>query len=141
MIIITKGSQRKFSKWSQNWLSPCNSIKLRDLGFCVCKPLGSLNYAPQLHLSYLGLILFPCSPCFLNSPSSSAVTIEGSNIPWIEVWGALLHIWSLEITDGCDISRLLIWQEIFLFYTGFLLKVNNAKKPWLNQEGGSEEPD
>ena len=48
MIIITKGSQRKFSKWSQNWLSPCNSIKLRDLGFCVCKPLGSLNYAPQL---------------------------------------------------------------------------------------------
>ena len=27
--------------------------------------------------------------------------------------GVLIHIWSLEVADGCDISYLLIWQEIF----------------------------
>ena len=28
-----------------------------------------------MHLSYLGPILFPTSPCFLHSPSSSAITV------------------------------------------------------------------
>ena len=29
--------------------------------------------------------------------------------------GALIHVWSPEITDGCDISCPQIWQEIFHF--------------------------
>ena len=29
----------------------------------------------HMHLTYLGPVLFPCSPCFLHSPSSSAITV------------------------------------------------------------------
>ena len=32
----------------------------------------------------------------------------GGNTPWITVWGALIHIWRPEITDGGDVSCLLI---------------------------------
>ena len=32
---------------------------------------------------------------------------------------AFNHIWSPEITDGCGISCLLIWQEIFSFCSSF----------------------
>ena len=32
------------------------------------------------------------------------------------VLGALIHNWRPEITDGGDISCLLIWQEIFSFH-------------------------
>ena len=39
----------------------------------------------------------------------------GGHTPWIAVWGALIHIWRPEITDGGDISGLLIWQEMFSF--------------------------
>ena len=35
-------------------------------------------------------------------------------------WTELIHIWRPEITDGCDISYLLIWQKIFSFRTLFL---------------------
>ena len=38
---------------------------------------------------YLGLILFPCSPCFLHSPSSSAITMGAGSIGWISVLEAL----------------------------------------------------
>ena len=31
-------------------------------------------------------------------------------------FGTLIHIWRPEVTDGCDISCLLIWQEIFSFH-------------------------
>ena len=43
----------------------------------------------HMHLNYLGSILFPCSPCFLHSPSSSAVTVGDGSILWITVLGAL----------------------------------------------------
>ena len=33
--------------------------------------------------------------------SSSAITVV--SIRWIEVWGALIHIWRTKIADGCDI--------------------------------------
>ena len=78
-----------------------------------CKPLGSLNsflsYAPHS----LGLILFPY---FWQSPSSKAITLgrgAGSSFCWIAVLVALIHIWKPGITDSCDISCLLIRQEIF----------------------------
>ena len=57
------------------------------------------------------------SPCFLHSPSSSAITLGGGRICWIAVMGALLHIWRPEIAGGCDISCWLIWQEIFSFHS------------------------
>ena len=37
----------------------------------------------------------------------------GGSIPRIKVLGALTYIWRPEIIDGCDISCLLIWQEMF----------------------------
>ena len=40
----------------------------------------------------------------------------GGRVFWITVLGALIHIWRPEITDGGDISGLLIWQEIFPFH-------------------------
>ena len=56
--------------------------------------------------------------CFLYSPSFSAITLEGGRISWIAVLGALNHIWRPEVTDGCDISCLLTWQEISSFNMG-----------------------
>ena len=53
---------------------------------------------------------------FLHSPSSSEITMGSGSIPRIPVLGALIHIWRPEIADGCDISCLLIWQEIFSFH-------------------------
>ena len=90
-----------------------------------CKPLGSLNsflsYAPQLSGDHPS----PCSPCFLHSPSSSAISVGGGgSTPWTAVWGALIHIWRPEITDGCDIFCLLIWQDTFSFHTCILLSTH-----------------
>ena len=50
--------------------------------------------------------------CFPPAPQQS---------PWgwqhpLDALGALIHNWRPEITDGCDISCLLIWQEIFSFH-------------------------
>ena len=64
----------------------------------------------HMHLSSLEPILFPCAPCFLHSPSSSAITMEGGSICCIPIWGTLIHIWRPEIADDCDISCWLIWQ-------------------------------
>lgn len=46
------------------------------------------------------------------SLSSSATTVGNGGIFWIAIVGVLIHIWSPEISDGCDISYLLIWHEI-----------------------------
>ena len=70
-------------------------------------------YAP--HVS--GSVLFPSSPYFLHFPSPSAITVVPGSIRWIAVLGGLIHIWRPEITDVCDISHLLIWQEIFSFHS------------------------
>ena len=84
-----------------------------------CKPLGLSNSFLHVNLSYLEPTLFACSPkgvadaCFLRSPISSAITMRGAGICWITVLGDLIHIRRPEITDGCDISCLLLWQEIF----------------------------
>ena len=74
--------------------------------------MGSLNplfsYAPQLSgASPLSLFTL-----LLASPSSSAITVRGSSIHWIAVWGAFIHIWRPEIADGYDLSCLLKWQEV-----------------------------
>ena len=51
-----------------------------------------------------------CIPLALQQ---SLWTVGGDSILCIMVLGALIHIWKPEIADGCDISCLLIWQEIF----------------------------
>ena len=95
-------------------------IKLRNLAFFSVWEDASLwahwINSFHMHLSYLGPILFSCWPCFLHSPSSSAINMRGGSIPWITVLGILIHIWRPEITDDCDISYLFIWQEKFSFY-------------------------
>ena len=49
-------------------------------------------------------------------PQLFSYTMEGGSIPRIKDLGALINIWRPEITDDCDISCLLIWQEIFSFH-------------------------
>ena len=77
------------------------------------------EFTPFLCTLAIGIILFPCSPCFLHSPSSP--TLGGDSIPWVPVLVALIHIWRPGITDGCDISCLLIWQDIFSSHTYYLI--------------------
>ena len=77
---------------------------------------GRPAFIPFLCTQVSGPILFPTSPCFLHSPSSPAITVRGGSVLWIAVWGALIHIWRPEIAEGCDISYLLIWQEMFSFH-------------------------
>ena len=50
-------------------------------------------------------------------PPRPAVTLGGGggSICWMAVSGALIRIWRPEIADGCDISYLLIGQEVFSF--------------------------
>ena len=45
------------------------------------------------------------------------------SICWITVLGTLIYIWRPEIIDGCDISCLLIWQEMFSFHQPCLEKM------------------
>ena len=42
------------------------------------------------------------------------------------------NIWRPEIADGCDISCLLIWQEIFSFYSCYLLLPGTFLTQWWN---------
>jgi len=72
-----------------------------------------------MQLSYLGPILAPlkewqmaasCFPQLLSNHHGGVAASPGS------VLGALIHNWRPEIIDVCDISCLLIWQEIFLFH-------------------------
>ena len=122
-----RGSQPiyKFATKGEAVWTSRSGTKLRKLAFCYWEDASLWSHwihSFHMKLSYLGPTLFPCSPqgatdgCFLHSPSSSAITMGSGSIPWITVLGALTHIWRPEIIDGCDISCLLIWQEIFSFH-------------------------
>ena len=75
-----------------------------------CKPLGSLtsflSYATQLSRP----VLFHCSPWFLHSPRSSAISVGAGGISWVAVMRALIHIWRPEIADD--------WHFLFLDMAG-----------------------
>ena len=106
------------SKGSRQSEHQRSGVNLRNLAYCVWEDASLWIHSFRMHLSYLRFILFPFSPCFLHSPSSSAITIGvGGSSLWITVLGALIHIWRPEIANGCDISWWLIWQEIFSFHT------------------------
>ena len=121
--LYTSLQQREQAVWTAKIRYQVKEFSILCMG--RWKPLDSLRslipYAPQLSGTN-------CSPCFLQSPSSSAII----SIRWIAVWGALIHIWRPEIADGYDISCLLIWQEIFSFH-----KVKNTCPPkaWRNALG------
>ena len=94
-----------------------SGIRLRNLAFYMgrCKPLGSLNsflsYACQLSGAN-PVSLFTLSLKFLQLLSNH----EGRQQHLLDhSLGVLIHIWRPGIADGCDISYLLIWQEIFHF--------------------------
>ena len=94
-------------------------IKLRNLAVYVLEDVSLLAHCIHsfhMHLNYLGSILFPCSPCFLHSPSFSAITMGvwqhsldfnlGSSHPHLEA----RNCW------WCHISCLLILQKTFSFH-------------------------
>ena len=98
--------------------------KFRILCMGRCKPLGSLSFflwicalavwgpnPVSLFTVRIGRWLLLVFSQLLSNPS------RGGSILWITVLGALIHIRKPEITDGCDISCLLIWQEIFSFHS------------------------
>ena len=101
-----------------------SAIRLRSLAFYVWEGASLWAhwvYSFHMHLRYLAganpvPLLTLRSGRWLHSPSSSAITVEGGSIHWISVLGALIHIWRPDVTDGCDISCLLIWQEILSFH-------------------------
>ena len=101
-----------------------SDIKLRNLVFYVWEDARLWTHwihSSHIHPNSLGSVPFTCSFCFLHPPSSSAITMEGGGIHWIAVLGALIHIWRPEINDGCDITCLSTWQEIFSFHIGYFL--------------------
>ena len=55
----------------------------------------------------------------IKQQSSSAITTGVGSICWIAALGALIHVWRPEMVAGCDISWLLVWQEIFSLSMGF----------------------
>ena len=89
-----------------------SGIKLRNLAFSAWEDAILI---PFICTSAIGPILSHSS-CFLHSPSSWAKWCWNPTHTVGSVWGALIHIWRPEITDGCDISCLLIWQEMFSFH-------------------------
>ena len=100
------------------------------------KPLYSLNsflsYAHQLSganpVSLFTLLLAFCqllSNWGGGTRGGGPTTSTGSHRSQL-VLGALIHLWRPEIADGCFISCLLIWQEIFSFHS--MLLINRKKK-------------
>ena len=97
---------------------------------------GLTQFIPFLCTSAIwGHSGFLVLPCFLNSPSPSAITEGAGSILWITVWGALIHIWRPEITEGCDISYLLIQQEAF--FTGSIPSLGRSHMSWGNLSPGT----
>ena len=96
-----------------------SGIELKNVAYYAWEDASLWAHRIQsfyMHLNYLGPNLFPCSPCFSHSPSFSVITLEGGSTLWITVLGTLTHIWRPEVADGCYISCLIIWQEIFSFH-------------------------
>ena len=88
-----------------------------------CKPLHSrnsfLSYAPQISGAKSCLLVYlkewqMTASCISSAPQQSMVH---GGICWITILGTLIHIWRPGSADGCDISHLLIRQEIFSFHT------------------------
>ena len=99
-----------------------SNIKLKNLAFFVWKDASLWAHwihSFHMHLSYLGpnlVSFFTLSLAFPQLFSYQQLSMGGGGIHWITILGALFHVWRPEITDGCDNSWLLIWQETFSFH-------------------------
>ena len=123
-----------------------SDIKLRNLAFLEKMQASGLpECIPFICTSATwSQILFPWSPwgvadgCFLHSPPPAPQQSprRGDDICWITALGAVVHhkegwapknrwphTWRPEIADGCDISCLLLRQEIASFHTTTMVKV------------------
>ena len=64
--------------------------------------------------------------CIPPAPQQSLSGWGGSgSICWIALLGVIIYFWRPEITDDCDISCLLIWQEIFSFHNCFMKEIHD----------------
>ena len=92
------------SRQSENQRS---GIRLRNLAFCVWEDASFWAHwihSFHMHFSYgvNPILLLLALPQLLSSHHGGGI------IHWITVLGALINIWRPEITDGCDVSYLLI---------------------------------
>ena len=122
---------RKLLQGGRGWVRLCTGLQHRELAVCTSKIRYQVKGSSILYLGGAAsghcLHSFPVTSAIGASPISSPTLLPAppasqqsrgwgsSSTPWITIWGALIHIWGPEITDGGDISCSLIWQEIFSF--------------------------
>ena len=75
----------------------------------------------HMHLSYLGPVLFPHSPCSLHCSISTAITMRRDSILWIAVLGALIPIWGPDILISQSFPMVIssTWEtfhDLFFFF-------------------------
>lgn len=82
---------------------------------------GLIKFIPFICTSATWGLSFFLVPLF-PFPSSSAITVRRWQHHLDSSLGNLIHIWRLETADGCDISYLWKWQEIFSFHSTSYLR-------------------
>ena len=112
-----------------------SGVKLRNVAFCMWEAAGLwARWVHPFHMLLSSPGAHPVSSftLLLALPQLLSSHRGGWQYRWIQVLRALIHIWRPEIPGGCDISCLLIWQEIFSFH-----KVKNTCPPkaWRNALG------
>ena len=131
--------QREQAGWTSK-----SDIKLRSLAFSVWEDASLWTHwihSFHMHLGYLGPNLV--SLFFLRRGKCDKWLLLAfphwgyGSICWIAVLGVPapptpFNIWRPEIADGCDISCLLIWQEMFSFYSCYLLLPGIFLTQWWN---------
>ena len=72
----------------------------------------------HMHLSYLGPVLFPHSPCSLHCSTSTAITMKRDSILWIAVLGAFIHIWGPDILISQSFPMVIssTWETLHDFF-------------------------
>ena len=77
---------------------------------------GITEFIPSIDTSAIwgqSCFLVHLASCITPALQQSPGLAAGSSILWITIWGAFIHIWRPEITDGGNISCSLIWQDAF----------------------------
>ena len=90
----------------------CTSAIGGQILFIVCLLHSVFTVRSGRHGGWL-LLAFP--QAHEQSLCGMAASAGSGSQALCSLLGALIHIWSPEITDGCDISYPRIWQEIFHF--------------------------
>ena len=124
---VKSGYMKICNKGSRHSEYQRSGIKLRDLAFCVWEDASLWARWICMHLSYLGRITFPCSPCFSHSSSSSAITMMGwqplqacslgsphSHLEARSCWW-LGHFLFINMAGGIFISQEVFLCLVFLF--------------------------